>query len=131
MPTKRKRTKPYGKEVILDLYDCNTKKFTRELIEIYLIELCAIIDMEREDLYFWDLKNIPKKELKKLPDHLVGISAVQFIRTSNIVIHTLDRMKKVFLNIFSCKDFDAKAAKNFSKKYFEGKIKKSTVLNRI
>ena len=41
--------------------------------------------------------------------------------TSNIVIHTLDILKAVYLNVFSCKEFDGKIVKEFSEKWFNGK----------
>ena len=111
--------KPYGKEVIIDLKDCNPAKFTRTLIEDYFIELCDRIDMERRDLFWWDYAGYPEA-YAAAPDHLKGTSAVQFIRTSNITIHTLDVLKTCHLNIFSCKDFDPQVAIDFSVEFFEG-----------
>ncbi len=32
--------KPYGRELILDLHDCDPTIFTREKIELYCVELC-------------------------------------------------------------------------------------------
>ena len=84
-------------------------------------ELCNLIDMEREDLHFWDELGIAQCD-KNTEEHLIGTSAVQFITTSNIVIHTLDVMKRVYLNIFSCKDFNSTIARKFCKDYFKGKI---------
>ena len=50
--------------------------------------------------------------------------------TSNITIHTLDLMGNVYLNIFSCKDFDAKKAADFSRKFFEGRVAGATTIVR-
>tara|TARA_R100001530_G_scaffold93239_1_gene64715 strand:- start:1028 stop:1399 length:372 start_codon:yes stop_codon:yes gene_type:complete len=122
--------KTYGKELILDIYECNPKKFTRKELKKFFHLLCNNIDMERCDLHFWDYKGYPK-EYKEAPAHLKGTSAIQFIKTSNITVHALDEMKRIYINIFSCKDFDAKCAIAFSKAYFEGVIKKKTVVNRI
>jgi S-adenosylmethionine/arginine decarboxylase-like enzyme len=60
------------------------------------------------------------EEYNKAPDHLKGISLVQFIKTSNITIHTLDTLKRVYLNIFSCKHFDPQKVLSFSEAYFNG-----------
>lgn len=120
----------YGKEVIMDLYECDTSKFNRKELRRYFKELCALIDMERCDLHFWDYLGVPQEEIDAEPDHLVGTSAIQFIKTSNIVIHTLDRLGKVFLNVFSCKDYDANIVIEFSKKFFGGKLKNSTEVER-
>ena len=121
----------FGKEVILDLHNCNVDKFNRKDIEAYFVELCQMIDMVREDLFWWDMEENTEEEIADMEDHLVGTSAVQFIRTSNITIHTIDRMKRVYLNIFSCKDFDAEIAKNFSHKIFGGDIINFHVIDRI
>ncbi len=121
--------KYYGKELILDLHECNQQKFKRRTIEKFFIELCNLIDMQRAELYWWDDYGLPVKERQTEP-HLKGTSAVQFIVTSNITIHTLDILKSVYLNIFSCKDFNANEATGFSRKFFEGRIASKTVVNR-
>jgi S-adenosylmethionine/arginine decarboxylase-like enzyme len=61
------------------------------------------------DPLFWeDGSNLP---------HLHGISAVQFIETSNIVCHALPLLKAVYLNLFTCKEFDTDDALGFCKTY--------------
>lgn len=120
----------YGKEIIIDMHECDVSKFNRKELRKYFKELCALIDMERCDLYFWDYVGVPQKEIDAEPDHLVGTSAVQFIKTSNIVIHTLDRLGKVFLNIFSCKDYNSNVVIEFSKNFFGGKIINITEVER-
>ena len=47
-----------------------------------------------------------------------GTSAVQFILTSTIVIHTLDLMKAAYVNIFSCKNFNTDQAAEFTADWF-------------
>jgi len=119
----------YGKELILDIHDCEGKTFNRDDIERYFIALCEKIKMTRADLHFWDYEGC-EEERKIDPDHLVGTSAVQFIQTSNITIHCLDKLRKVFVNIFSCKDFNSREATEFTQKYFKGTIFKSTEIVR-
>ncbi len=108
----------YGQELILDLHDCDSAKFTRTAIEGYFRELCDLIDMERCDLHFWDDVGVPKEEQQKDPK-TTGTSAVQFILTSTIVIHTLDLMKTTYVNIFSCKEFDTNQAAEFTARWFD------------
>ena len=96
--------KTYGKELIIDIHDCDTANFTRKGLDKFFKELCRKIDMQMGERFFWDYEGEPE-EYKKAPAHLKGISAVQFIMTSNITIHTLDELQRVYLNIFSCKDF--------------------------
>jgi hypothetical protein len=78
----------YGIELILDLHGCDAAKFTRPSITEYFEELCVLIDMQREDLHFWDD---------------VGLS---------------DQLQAVYINIFSCKVYDPKVAEKFSVEWF-------------
>ena len=119
----------YGKEVIIDLHNCDPKLFTRKSIENYFIDLCELIDMKREDLHWWDYDGQPE-EYAAAPAHLKGISAIQFIQTSNITIHTLDELKQVYLNIFSCKDFDARTVIKFTRIWFNGVVKSAVIVRR-
>jgi len=121
--------KSYGKEIILDIHNCDPSTFTRETIKRFFIELCDLIDMERCKLTWWDDLDTPEEE-KETEPHLVGTTAVQFIKTSNITIHTLDIMKRVYLNIFSCKDFDDNITKKFSADWFKGEIVNFHVMER-
>jgi len=125
----KKVTKNYGKELILDLQSCNAKKFTRKALKRFFKDLCSLIDMERCELFWWDDYGVPAEERQTEP-HLNGTSAIQFIMTSNITIHTLDLMGNVYLNIFSCKDFDAKKATDFSRKFFEGRVASAKTIIR-
>jgi len=110
----------YGSELVLDIHGGNPETFTRDSIREYLKELCKRIDMEAEDLHFWDYEDDPEG-YAEAPIHLKGISAVQFIKTSTIVLHTLTEMKRVYVNIFSCKDFDGPKTKIFTLKWFGGR----------
>lgn len=121
--------KPYGKELILDLHHCDSMTFTRNSIRNYFRKLCELIDMERCKLSWWDDYGLPPEECQTEP-HLKGTTAIQFILTSNITIHTLDLLKKAYINIFSCKDFDADAAIKFSADWFKGEIVNSHVIER-
>ena len=119
----------YGKELILDLHDCDPDMFTRDDIRIFFLDLCEEIDMEPCKRSWWDYEGDPD-EYAKAPDHLKGTSAVQFISTSNITIHTLDILKKVYINIFSCKEFDSLVAANFCAEFFKGNIIKYFTIDR-
>ena len=121
--------KGFGKELILDLHKCDVKKFTRYHIKKYFVELCVLIDMQREDLHWWDYKGLPE-EYAKAPAHLKGVSAIQFIKTSNITIHTLDVLKKVYINIFSCKEFDPLDTTLFTAAFFGGKVVNKKFIER-
>ncbi len=120
----------YGKELILDIHNCSTKHFNRDDLTDFFIKLCDLIDMEREDLHFWDDLNTTEGE-KETEAHLIGTSAIQFIRTSNVTIHTLDILKRVYLNIFSCKDFNTEVVISLCVRYFSGNIINKQEVERL
>lgn len=119
----------YGKELILDLHSCDTNAFTRDSIEAFCTELCELIDMERCDLHFWDDVGVPQEE-RQTNAKTKGTSAVQFILTSTIVIHTLDLMQSAYVNIFSCKEFDTDEAAGFTAEWFGSKDWTANVVMR-
>ena len=90
---------------------------------MFFEQLCQLIDRKREDVYFWDdlaEQGIPIPESERQTNPKTkGTSAVQFILTSTIVVHCLDELKSVYVNIFSCKEFDTDAAADFVVKYFK------------
>ena len=107
----------YGIELVLDLHDCDLSMFTREKIEGFFEELCDLIDMEPCDLHFWDDVGVAEEEQQTSPK-TKGTSAVQFILTSTMVIHTLDLLRTAYVNIFSCKQFDVDQAARFTAEWF-------------
>jgi len=80
----------YGLELIIDLKGCDLRDLTRQRLSRFFIELCDRIKMTRHgDPVFWeDRSGTP---------HLHGISAIQFIETSNVVCHALPLLKAVYL----------------------------------
>ncbi len=111
------KNKPYGFELILDLHGCDVSKFNRTSLDGYFEKLCKAIDMQKCERYFWDDVGLPEEEKQTSP-HTKGTSAVQFILTSTIVVHTLDLLEAVYVNIFSCKWFDEKIAEEITKEWF-------------
>lgn len=111
----------YGKSLILDIHDCDISKFNRKDIRVFFKLLCKKIEMKRGPLHFWDFQGRPE-EKEKVPPHLKGTSACQFIYTSNIIIHALDDLKCVYIDLFSCKDFDENIVAEFVIEYFGGKV---------
>ncbi len=125
----------YGVELVLDLHDCDESRFDKAHIEPYLQKLCEKIDMQRADLHWWDDADYPPEEQETSP-HTHGCSVVQilvttqFILTSSIVIHSLPKLKKIYINIFSCKDFDARVAEDYTRKCFDGTVVQSLFITR-
>lgn len=119
----------YGLELILDLHQCDANTFTRQSIGDYFDGLCELIGMQAEDRHFWDDEGLPPECCQTNPK-TCGVSAVQFILTSTIVVHTLTKLKAVYVNIFSCKDFDKDAAKRFTVQWFRAGRHHSTSVAR-
>ena len=120
----------YGIELVLDLHECDTSKFNRDFIDLFLTDLCNLIGMVRCDVHFWDDVGVAPEGHQTLP-HAKGTSAICFILTSSIVLHALDILGCVYLNIFSGKAFDVKVAEEFARKRFGGRVVKSEVLDRF
>ena len=121
--------KPYGIELILDLHRCDTKNFNRENIERFFTNVCEKTNMQKCEVFWWDDLETDDNE-KQTDPQTTGTSAVQFILTSNITIHTLDKLNKVFINFFSCKEFNSKIVKTLSLFYFGGTIATATLIER-
>ncbi len=108
----KKAKEYYGHELTLNLHGCdlaiiNSKKKLAE----YAVKLCRIIKMKRygEPLIpFFGVKD-PKT---------AGYSLVQLIETSSITGHFSNDWLAAYINIFSCKDFDANIAADFTKNFF-------------
>lgn len=124
------KNKPYGFELILDLHGCDISKFNRKSLRAYFKSICEAIDMTRCKLVFWDDVGVDPEKQQTSP-HTKGSSAVQFILTSNITIHCLDILKAVYINIFSCKGFDAKKAEQITKEWFKAKKCRATLIERV
>ena len=120
---------PYGHELILDLHGCDATTFNRESIDGFFEQLCDAIDMVRCERYWWDDVGVPPEEQQVSP-HTKGTSAVQFILTSSIVIHTLDMLDVVYVNIFSCKEFDPATAKRIAIEWFKAKTCREHFIER-
>ena len=108
-------TNPYGSELIIDLHDCDLEGLVnKEKLTEFFVTLCEKIDMTRHgDPLFWE-------DYSDLP-HLNGVSAMQFIETSTIVCHPLPMLKSVYVNVFSCKEFDEQVALDYCVDFWRAK----------
>lgn len=118
----------YGQELILDIHDCWTL-FTEENIRIFMQQLCELLDMEAADLHLWGYDT--QEELEEAPEHLAGTSAIQFITTSNITLHCLDKLCHVYINIFTCGTLDVDKAKEFCSTFWNGDIAHYEAFRRV
>lgn len=113
--------KPWGKSISIDLFDCDISLFQPEPIKEYVQKVISVIDMVAHGPCYVD---------KFGEGELVGYSAMQFIETSSITVHTDEPGKRCFVDIFSCKDFDEKEAEEFSKTYWKAERSRSATLLR-
>ncbi len=115
---------------MVDLKGCDTSTFTRESVTEFFEKLCAEIEMELCEIHFWDDEGVPEDERQTHPD-LKGTSALCFIMTSSIVIHTLDLRREAYINLFSCKSFNHLDAHLFIQSWFGGEaIETPQLINR-
>ncbi|MCZ6673940.1 MAG: S-adenosylmethionine decarboxylase [Verrucomicrobia bacterium] len=126
----RQETTPYGIELILDLHGCDPATFTRSSLDEFLTKLCQVIEMEKCQVHFWDDIDVSTEEQQTLP-HTKGTSAVCFILTSTIVVHTLDLLRVVYVNIFSCKAFNPDVAQKFTEEWFAGTSRRTNFIERV
>jgi S-adenosylmethionine/arginine decarboxylase-like enzyme len=59
-----------------------------------------------------------------------GYTLVQLIETSNICAHFVEENNSMYLDVFSCKDFDPAVVKETVEEFFEAKRMKFKVLTR-
>ena len=87
----------YGKHLIATALGCNDAILSIERMYDFLQQLADDIDMVRYG---------PPIVARFGEGHEVGISGVQLIQTSAIVIHTNDAHRDMYLDVFSCKTFE-------------------------
>ena len=104
---------PWGKSVSIDLFECNFELISQpEPIKRFIHEVINVIDM---------VAHGPCHIERFGSDNLEGYSAMQFIETSSITVHCDEPGRRVFIDIFSCKDFDSNKARRLAKQFFRAK----------
>ena len=119
-----------GKELILDLHNCNLKDFNKDRVEKFTQDLCDFIDMTSVEIHTWEYTVQDPDKTPEEFEHLKGCSTVLFLKTSNITIHTFDNLNRVSLNIYSCKNYDEKMAEEYCRNYFNAKVKQAVTILR-
>lgn len=115
-------TKPWGKSVAIDLHECEHDRLTDpELLKQFVAQVIEVVGMEAHGPCYVD----------RFGDgELEGYSAMQFIKTSAITVHLDEVSNRAFIDIFSCKDFNADLAAEFTKDFFHASKSKVTTLVR-
>lgn len=94
----------YGKHLIVTARGCSENVIHKEKIADFITELVDRIDMVA----------FGAPVVERFGEGIeVGISAVQLIETSAIVIHTNDQARDMYLDVFSCKTFSEQDVLDF------------------
>ena len=80
----------YGKELVLDIHNCNPAKFTRKDIRSYFKKVCVLIDMERCKLCWWDDYRVPP-ELQQTEPHAPGEINIEDLIPDDDMVITVSR----------------------------------------
>jgi len=90
----------WGYHFIIDCGGCDTPKMSdRDNVDRWIRKLVKDIDMEPigEPRIEYTAAEFPDK---------AGFTVVQIIVTSSIVAHFVDGLGQIYLDVFSCKDFN-------------------------
>lgn len=113
----------FGKELILDLHHCDSETFSKTSIANWFRAICEATKMKAVRQEWWE-------EYGNEEPHLNGVTGVQFISTSSIVVHACPDLNEIHINIFTCKDFDAEVAKKLTVEWFKGEVAAEYLLDR-
>lgn len=105
----------WGYHLILDVSGCSKKLMSdRENVYNWMKTLVKDIDMEPV--------GEPKIEYTAANDiNKAGFTAVQIIITSSIVAHFIDATEQIYIDVFSCKQFNTDIVQHSIKNWFDAK----------
>lgn len=108
----------YGKHLIASCKQCNETITDIDSVSDFLHSLAIDIDM----------KPFGKPVVERFGEGIeIGLSGVQLIETSAITIHTNDGARDLYLDVFSCKDFD----ENTVLSYVDGRFAPAEVTHQV
>lgn len=107
-------SKAWGLATAIDLHECDPDLLKNaEAIKEYAIKVCAVIDAKP-----WGPCHVQHFGVN--PD-VAGYSMMQLVETSLVSGHFANKTNRIFLDIFSCKYYDAIKAVEFAKEFFKAK----------
>jgi len=110
------KEKAFGYHLTMDLYGCDPKKMSSlDVSYNYLNTLPDIMKVHRQSPPF-----VVVTDAKRFPDK-AGISGWIPIVESGCSVHTLVPTRFITIDVYSCKKFDQKKIKEFTKKTFSPK----------
>ncbi|MBL8222135.1 MAG: S-adenosylmethionine decarboxylase [Bryobacterales bacterium] len=102
---------PWGYSVSIDAYHCDPERIRdRAGIVRFTHELCDLLGVKR----------FGETQVVRFGDdpRVYGYSMVQLIETSLVSAHFAEDSNAVYLDVFSCKWYDADAAARFAQRFF-------------
>lgn len=112
---------PWGMMAVIDLHDCERARLADpDTIRRFVPDVIEAIGMRAHG---------PLHVERFGEGELEGWSAMQFIETSSLTIHTDEFGDRCYVDVFSCKAFEPELAAAIAVKHFGGRPKLS-VLHR-
>lgn len=114
----------WGYHLTLDCHNSNRDLIQdQHNVDRFVRELVKRIDMQPigEPRIEYTAAEFPDK---------AGFTAVQIIVTSSIVAHFVDSTGDIYLDVFSCKDFDIETVKSTVQEFFEPENMRMNFLTR-
>ncbi len=114
----------FGPHLTIDASDCNIRKLT---------DVSVVYDILNKLPTFMGMTKMTLPYVVKWKDKWAkteGISGFVMIAESHISIHTFPEENYVFIDVFSCKNFDTDKAAEFIIKAFEAKKSEKNVVKR-
>lgn len=103
----------WGISSSIDIYGCEPSLIRdADHIRKFVVDLCELIGMKR----FGDTLIVHFGE----DERVAGYSMVQLIETSLISAHFANESNTTYLDVFSCKPYDAEIVRAFSQERFGG-----------
>ncbi len=123
-------TMGFGPHLTLDLYGCNKRKLSdHSFIYELLDELPSKIGMTKISVP--SVSSFAGNPLgKKDSFDKGGVSGFVLIAESHITVHTFIAQNSVFVDIFSCKNFDIEKAERYLIEAFEAKKSEKNIFDR-
>jgi len=107
--------KAWGLSCAFDFNGANKDKISSpEIVKQYIKELCDEINM----------KMYGETWIEKFASHdekLYGITVLQAIETSSITAHFAENIGEIYLDVFSCAEYDPNKVLEFTNAFFECK----------
>jgi hypothetical protein len=106
----------WGQDLALDVHGCSSLPIKDPVaIGDFAKDLCRLIEMkaygEPQLIHFGNIQ-----------DGTLGYTLVQLLETSSLVVHFVEPTNRLFLNLTSCHEFDARTVEDFVVATFGGEI---------